>query len=363
MVAGWQCWVRLFVRGRDYTASCRRAARIHGPDPPRSLRKTDRTATPRASRGARGAAQAQSSRVCVPHSLNPPTPSVHWRYECACPENPNLPARPGYAWRVRPIAVRIDGLDCAPEAAAIPVTDDGLLRGDGVFEVMRVYGGAVFALRAHLDRLARSAHGLHLQVDISAMADDSRALASRATDTDAVIRLIATRGGRRIAMLESLPRFPTTVSLATVEHEPDPLVVGLKTLSYAANTLATRIAQERAADQALLVTPAGRVLEGANFAIFVAFDRAGPLVTPPLTEGILSSITRLRLIDLVNVDQRPLLKPQLAYVREAFAASTLREVLPVRAIDDVELPDVPGVRTVAAARALQDHILRSVSSG
>lgn len=256
--------------------------------------------------------------------------------------------------------VLIDGLPCS-SADSVSVTDDGFLRGDGVFEVVRLYDGRPFALADHLARLASSADALRLSVDIDAVRTDALMLARQAVGHDAVLRLVMTRGGRRVAVLEDVPAFPATVSLARVVHAPDSLIAGLKTLSYAANMLATRIAREHNADEALLVTPDGHVLEGPSFAVFFGFASGAPLVTPPLSEGILDSITRRRLLGLVEVAERPIAVAELDGATEAFAASTLREVSPISRIDGRVLGAVPGPRTAVAAYALRSLIGRELA--
>src|SRR3954447_16413808 len=56
----------------------------------------------------------------------------------------------------------VDGSFMPSHEATIPATDEGLLRGDGAFEVIRVYDGRPFAVSDHLDRLERSAANLRL---------------------------------------------------------------------------------------------------------------------------------------------------------------------------------------------------------
>ncbi len=63
----------------------------------------------------------------------------------------------------------IDGDVMDVAQAQIPVTDEGLLRGDGVFEVMRLYNGRPFALEDHYARLATSAANLRLDTDLAAL--------------------------------------------------------------------------------------------------------------------------------------------------------------------------------------------------
>jgi branched-chain amino acid aminotransferase len=255
----------------------------------------------------------------------------------------------------------LDGnlLDAAQ--ARIPVTDDGFLRGDGVFEVIRLYGGRPFALDDHLARLEGSAANLRLPLDINVVRADVDALLEANDVEDAAMRLVVTRAGHRLAMIEDLPPLPDTVALATIEYAPTRVLDGVKSLSYAANMLARRLAQERGADEALLVTPHGRVLEGPTSSFVCSLD-GETLVTPPLDDHILDSITRRRLVAVHRVSERVIARDDLPRVREAFMASTLREVHPVRAIDDVALPQAPGPLTRAAAERIREHIEHELSA-
>jgi branched-chain amino acid aminotransferase len=241
------------------------------------------------------------------------------------------------------------------EEARIPATDEGLLRGDGVFEVIRLYGGRPFALDDHLERMRRSARNLRLPADVDAVRDDIAALLAQAGPVDAALRVLWTRGGTRLGIVEPLKRRPAQLALATVTYAPSRILDGVKSLSYAGNMLAGRLAVERGADEALLVTPHGRVLECPTNSFFCSLYSES-LVTPPLEDHVLDSITRRRLLELVPVREAPIARDDLARVREAFLASTLLEVNPVRAIDGAALPVVPGPLTRAAAGALRAHI-------
>jgi len=236
-------------------------------------------------------------------------------------------------------------------ADTVSVLDDGLLRGDGVFEVCRVYAGRVYAFAEHLERMGRSAANLRLEVDLAALRAEAEALLAHAGAADVRLRLVATRGGRRIAVVEPLAPQPVALALATVEYVPTRILDGVKSLSYAANVLATRIAVERGADDALLVTPHGRVLELPTSSFFCVVD--GELRTPPLSDHVLDSITRRRLLPLAA--ERPVTLDELRFASEAFAASTLREVLPVRSIDGRALT-TRGPRTEQATAALREAV-------
>ncbi len=238
--------------------------------------------------------------------------------------------------------------------AQIPVTDDGLLRGDGVFEVLRVYDGRPFGMDEHLERMARSADALRLPFDADAVRADATALIAAGVPHEAMLRLVVTRGGRPIGMLETLPERPETIALQTVTYTPTRVLDGVKSLSYAANMLATRIAREQGADEALLITPHGRVLEGPTTSFFYVLESR--LHTPPLSDRILDSITRRALFAVTDATERVTTIDDLADISEAFLASSAREVQPVHAIDDHALPAAPGPVSRQAAERVAAYI-------
>jgi branched-chain amino acid aminotransferase len=245
----------------------------------------------------------------------------------------------------------VDGRIAPADELTIPATDEGLLRGDGVFEVIRVYDGAAFALSDHLDRLERSGANLRLpEVFRSELeAEIPELLDARGGGSfDGVLRIVVTRGGRRLLLTEPLPPKPPGVRLGIVTYAPTRVLDGIKSLSYGANMLTTRLAQERGFDEALLVTPHGRVLEAPTSTLFWV-DRDGALCTPPLDEHILASITRGRVMKLLAVEERSCLTEDLMAASEAFLASTIREVQSIGAIEDVEFEEGPRTREAVGA--------------
>jgi branched-chain amino acid aminotransferase len=251
-----------------------------------------------------------------------------------------------------PQLASVDGGVGLSSDATVAVTDEGLLRGDGVFEVIRLYAGRPFALVDHLDRLGRSAAAIQLAFDRAALEREIEALL-RAFGThgggDGQLRLVITRGGRRIALTETLPDRGGHVRLATVTYSPSVILTGVKSLSYAANMQATRLAQTKLADEAVLVRPDGIVLEAPTSTLFWASD-GDRLRTPSIKAGILESITRSRLIHELDVEEGEWELPELEAASEAFLASTTREVQPVASIDGREL-EAPGPATERAQRA------------
>lgn len=252
----------------------------------------------------------------------------------------------------------LDGDVCDAAEARIGVTDEGLLRGDGVFEVMRLYGGRPFALDEHLERMERSAQRLRLPLDIEAVRADVAALLAAADARDGRVRVLVTRGGRRIGLIEEQKPNPPSISLALVEYAPPRILDQVKSLSYAANMLATRVAKERGFEEALLVTPHGRILEGPTSTLFYVLD--GELFTPPLDDHILASITRRHVIELTGARERITPSDDLRRMSEAFLASTTREVQAVHAIEDHEL-ERGGPVTRDAAAKLRERIAEATS--
>jgi branched-chain amino acid aminotransferase len=115
--------------------------------------------------------------------------------------------------------------------------------------------------------------------------------------------------------------------------------------------LARRLARERGCDDALLVTPHGRVLEAPTASIFWVSGEA--ILTPPLDEHILASITRRIVIEETGAAEQSCTLDELLEADEVFLASTVREVHPVVAVDD---------RTFAAPGPKSTEIASKVSA-
>jgi branched-chain amino acid aminotransferase len=255
----------------------------------------------------------------------------------------------------------LDGAIAPVPDLQIPVTDDGLVRGDGVFEVVRLYGGRPFALDDHFARMERSAQTSLLPVDFAALRAEVAALLEAASPReDCALRIMSTRGGRRIALLQEIPPYPETARLAPVTYAPTRILDGVKTLSYGANMLASRLAQDRGADEALLVTPHGRVLEAPTSAFF--WVRDGRLMTPPLDDHILDSITRRRILVTAEVEERSTTLDDVREADEAFLASTFKEVLPVHEIDGIVRLAAPGPVSERVAAQLSAAIAAELAA-
>jgi branched-chain amino acid aminotransferase len=257
-----------------------------------------------------------------------------------------------------PELTSVDGEVVETSRALIPAADDGLRRGDGVFEVIRLYAGRPFALEEHLDRLQRSAAAIELPIDRETFEREIGQLLNRFGTHEGQLRLIVTRGGRRLAFTEELPPRGETIAVATVTYSPSVILTGVKSLSYAANMQATRIAEGRGAGEAVLVRPDEIVLEAPTSALF--WVAGGELRTPALDTGILASITRDRIVRELQVAEGSYPVEDLRGASEAFLASTTREVQPISAIDGQELPEAPGPRTSEAIGAFAQVLEREL---
>jgi branched-subunit amino acid aminotransferase/4-amino-4-deoxychorismate lyase len=247
-------------------------------------------------------------------------------------------------------SVLVNGVTTDPGSASVSVFDIGFQRGYGCFEAMRSYNGTVFRLEGHLDRLARSAD--HLRIELTDRALLSSWCKSTASGGDGVVRVYVTGGtdssnvGRdnsTIVYLEALPELPVSVRLDLLDapwHSDGKVseLTGAKTLSYGPNLAATIEAKSKGFDDAVLLGRDGTVLEGPTFSL--GWITNGILFTPGLDSKILESITReatLQAADRLGLDVQVgrFGKDELMEADEVFIMSTVREVMPVSAVDDV----------------------------
>jgi branched-chain amino acid aminotransferase len=253
--------------------------------------------------------------------------------------------------------------------------DHALLTGDGVFETLKWYGGrGVFALRRHLERLERSAHGLGLAVpdralleravvataDANLDGDDGRV---RVTLTGGPAPLGSDRGEARptliVAASPTTP-WPTTSDVAVCPwpRTARGATAGLKTVSYAENVVALAWAKERGAGEAIFANTIGNLCEGTGTNVFLVVD--GRLVTPPLSSGCLEGVTRDLVIECTGASEEDVPAGALVDADEAFLTSTTREVQAIARVDGRALSAAPGGRTREAAAAFKDLVARTL---
>jgi branched-chain amino acid aminotransferase len=268
--------------------------------------------------------------------------------------------------------VWIEGRVVEGAEARIPVTDHGLLYGDGVFEGIRIVGRRVFRLGDHLARMRTSAAAIGLELPGGVEAIEKIVLeTARAFGQDeAYVRLIVTRGdgelgvdptsclGPRVICIvdrirlfapERLARGIDLVTSSWRRPPADVLDPRVKSLNYLNSVLAKREARLRGADEALLLNAAGRVAEAAVANVFAVVD--GRLETPPPTEGALAGITRASLIELaptlgLAVRERPLGRFDLLGAEEVFLTGSGAGIVPVASLDAAPIGE-PGLHPTA----------------
>lgn len=265
------------------------------------------------------------------------------------------------------VALAVLGRGVVPVGEPVLHADDeGVLRGRAVFETLRVYGGTPFRLDAHLDRLAISARRLRLppppQPELAALAHAAIAAASA---TDAVLRFLWTAGREQqdepagVALVSSLPAAHDELRarglrLSVLRWEPGALA-GVKSTSYAANMQAQAEAARAGFDDALLTAHDGVVLEAPTSNVW--FREGDRLLTPSLELPILAGVTRVVLQELApglgyELEEGEYGLDRVLAADEVFLSSSVREVMPVAAIDGKAFE--PGPAAAALQAALRD---------
>jgi 4-amino-4-deoxychorismate lyase len=251
--------------------------------------------------------------------------------------------------------VLLDGLrEVPPDTPVLRADDLGVVRGESVFETMRVIDGRPCLLDDHLQRLARSA--ARLDIDLPAGFAE---LAHKAAAgfPDAGLRLTLTKGGVGFAVCFDV--HPETVrgragvsvvtlplGIASDFRRNNPWTLGgVKSTSYAVNMAALRHAHDLGAEDAIWVSTDGYVLEAPTSTVVALVD--GVLVSPPAETGILPGTTLLACRRLTEIKEAPL--PVADLTGEVALLSSVRGVAPVIRLDGRELGAGPVVRELAAA--------------
>jgi branched-chain amino acid aminotransferase len=268
-----------------------------------------------------------------------------------------------------PLKVYINGKLYQKEDAKISVYDHGFLYGDGVFEGIRSYGGKVFRLAEHLDRLWNSAKAIWLQIPIS-----KQQMAQAIEDTlavnaiqDGYIRVVVSRGcgtlgldpnkcsdPQVIIITDHISLYPDElyqkgleiITVSTLRNHPAALNPRIKSLNYLNNILAKIEGLQAGCIEALMLNHKGEVAECTGDNLFLV--RNGRISTPPNEAGILEGITRDAVINLarqtgIEVQEVPLTKHDVYIADECFLTGTAAEVVPVVKVDSRTIGDgTPG---------------------
>jgi 4-amino-4-deoxychorismate lyase len=251
-----------------------------------------------------------------------------------------------------------------PAEPVFRADDEALLRGSAAFETLPVYGGRPFELERHLARLESSLPTLGLPPLDTGAAGELVGLVAAHVAADFVLRLYRTD----VSLVATAAPIPAGLDglrgrglhLHVVETgRPSALVAGAKATSYALALAAVREAERNGRDDALFVAD-GVVLEAPTSNVWW---RTGDLLTTPTAgAGVLPGVTRAVAWELAQesglaVEEGRYPLADLTAADEVFTTSSIREVMPVVAVDGEA---VGGGRAGPVAARLQDAIrLRS----
>lgn len=271
------------------------------------------------------------------------------------------------------------------EQATVSIEDRGFQFGDGVYEVVRTYGGVPFRLHDHLSRLESSAKAVSIPVPFSGAEWEPliREGLQRSRYAACLVYIQLTRGVAPRAHLFPSPASPTVVMTFRAIPETDgglqrhgvPAVTladlrwgrcSIKSLNLLANVLAKQEARDAGAMEAILVKD-GLVTEGCSSNVCLVRD--GNIITPPLSDQLLAGVTRAVALELARtigivVDEREVPQEELTRVDELFLIGTTIEVLPVSTLNGVSVgARIPGPVTQAVSDAFQRCILSETGQG
>jgi branched-chain amino acid aminotransferase len=255
--------------------------------------------------------------------------------------------------------VWIDGEWCDETTGRISVYDHGLLYGDGIFEGIRAYGGKIFRLEEHVERLYDSAKAITLEIPYppEKMAAIIEEAVRHSGLKDAYIRPVITRGvgdlgidPRKckrpsvIVIVDKIQVWPperyeqglAMVTAATPIPQRESLSPRVKSLNYLCHILAKIEGNNAGADEVLMLDSDGYVCEGSGQNLFVVKGRT--LSTPPPHAGILLGVTRNAVMEIARdagyeVRETILNRYDVYTAHEAFLTGTASEVAPIRQLD------------------------------
>jgi branched-chain amino acid aminotransferase len=258
------------------------------------------------------------------------------------------------------------------DRAMIPVDDLALIRGIGVFDLLRTYNGKPCFLKEHVTRLLASARSIDLELpwDHSEICRVALETLSRNNLNEANIRIIITGGSsadfmspggkpRLLVLVTPLPKLPEQWyhrGIKVITRKIRRINPGAKSINYLTAAMALRHAQAQGAVEVLYLDDDDNVLEGTTSNVFALLQ--GRLVTPE--RGILSGITRKVVLDIAAghfpIERRDLPRHELLKAQEVFITGTNKGVVPVVDVDGTRIgkgrpgPETGRITTLIEAR-------------
>lgn len=266
----------------------------------------------------------------------------------------------------------INGEYVSEEKTTVSAMDLGLLRGFGVFEMIKTYRGKPFHLKDHLDRLRKSTSSLNLNLDVTDVGIvkiiDRLLKVNRLRE--ACIRIVVTGGptfdyilpsGQHSLMMFTTPflNYPSHFyknGIHAITFEAERFMPECKSLGYMSAVLGLQKAKQKNAQEAIYINRKKEVLEGTTCNFFAI--KGNTLITSD--EGILHGVTRQVLLELLaphfDIEKRVIPLEELPSFEEAFFTSTNKEVMPVVKIDDQVIGDGHvGIQTKKVMQLFEEY--------
>jgi branched-subunit amino acid aminotransferase/4-amino-4-deoxychorismate lyase len=268
-----------------------------------------------------------------------------------------------------PSQVLLDNALLPAASATVPATSEGFLYGHGVFETLKVLDGRPAWTAQHHARLSASAHTLDLAytVDLPSFRERlQRVITANAMTHGSAKVVLFNNGDTTGELITTKPNpYPAEAyargfGLKTVfTGERTGVLTAYKTLNYLANIRAKRAALAAGFDEALFITPAGIVIEGATTNIFAVRD--GLVFTPPLASGPLPGIARAEVLALLGparFRETLLTTSDLHHASELFVTNALLGIMPVSRLDDraFNLDHAPVTHSLLSAYRLRETV-------
>ena len=228
--------------------------------------------------------------------------------------------------------VLVNGALSSTGQVTLDATDPGLNLGLGVFETLRTYGGELFSLDEHMERLGASAMGMGLgEIDLDAVAEELMDAVLH-LDREVMVRVTITGGGTRIVIVRAIPEVPQPFRCATREFVPPAWLDG--SIKHTSRAYSRRSVIDAGVDEVIWIDSSGALFEGTRSNVFAAVG--GTLVTPPVDGRILAGVTRNALIDVAHDADIPLTIAEIQpndLIDELYVSSTLKELVAVDELD------------------------------
>ena len=261
--------------------------------------------------------------------------------------------------------IYLNGKLVPKEEAAVSVFDHGLLYGDGVFEGIRFYGGRVFRLEEHIDRLYKSARAIALDIQMNPDEMARAVVQTIAANglTDGYVRLVVTRGEGSLGLSpRSCPKPTIFIIASTITLYPEEMYKNglklvtcatrriahgalspmVKSLNYLNNIMAKIEAEQAGAGEGLMLNEQGYVAECTGDNVFVV--KNGAITTPPISAGALAGVTRAVVFEMaaelgIPMAERDITRYDIYTADECFLTGTAAEIIPAVVLDSRPVND------------------------